>query len=139
MTLRNFLNKRKQRVVFNEKFSAWKNVKTQGFILGPLLFLIYINGMTEGLASNAKLCSDDTYLFSIIHDIQNSANNLNKDLERINKWATQQKMKSNLNTTKLAQGVLLDASLKKVHPPLLFNNDNVTQTSSQKHLVLGTQ
>ena len=74
--LRNFLNERKQWVVLNGQFFSWKNVNAgvpQGSILGPLLFLIYINGLTEGFSSNAKLFADDTL----------SANNLNKDLERI--------------------------------------------------------
>ena len=52
-------------------------------ILGPLLFLIYINNLAEGLSSNVKLFADDMSLFSVIHDIQISANNFNKDLERI--------------------------------------------------------
>ena len=51
----------------------------QSFILGNLLFLIYINDLTEGLSSNAKLFADHTTLFSVIHDIQTSANNLKKD------------------------------------------------------------
>ena len=77
--MRDFLKQRKQRVVFNGQFSTWKNVNTgvpQGSILGPLF------------SSNAKLFADDTSLFSVIHDIQTSANNLNKDLERISNWAT---------------------------------------------------
>ena len=86
-----FLNERKQRVILNGQFPTWKNVSAgvpQGSILGPLLFLIYINDLTEGLSTNAKLFADDTSLFSVIHDIQTSANNLNKDLERISNWAT---------------------------------------------------
>ena len=86
--LRDFLNDRKQRAVLNGQFSTWKSVNAgvpQGSMLGPLLFLIYINDLTEGLLSNAKLFADDTSLFSIINDIQTSANNINKDLERISK------------------------------------------------------
>ena len=77
-------------------------------MLGPLLLWIYINDLTEGLSSNAKLFADDTSLFSVIHDIQTSANNfikdlnLNKDLERISKRATQWKMNFNPDTTKQA-------------------------------------
>ena len=86
--MRDFLNERKQRVVLNGQFSTWNNVNAgvpQGSILDPLLFLIYINDLTEGLSSNTKLFADGTSLFSVIHDIQTSANNLSKDLERISK------------------------------------------------------
>ena len=70
------------------------------------MFLIYINDLTEGLSSNAKLFADDTSLFSVTHGIQTSANNLNKDLERTSKWATQWKMDFNPDTTKQAQEVI---------------------------------
>ena len=84
----------------------------QGSILGPLL--VYINDMTEGLSSNAKLFADDTSLFSVIHDIQTSANNLNKDLERISQWTTQWKMNFNLDNTKQAQDVIFSRKSKKI-------------------------
>ena len=69
------------------------------------MFLIYINDLTEGQA-NAKLFVYDTSLSSVIHEVQTSANNLNKDLERISNWATQWKMNFNPDTTKQAQEVL---------------------------------
>ena len=43
-------------------------------------------------------------------------------------------MNFNPNTTKHAQDVIFSRKLKKVHPPLLFNNASVTRTSSQNHL-----
>ena len=135
---RDFLNDRKQRVVLNGQLSTWKSVNAgvpQVSILGPVLFLIYINDLTEGLSSNAKLFADNTSLFSDIHDIQTSANNLNKDLEKISKWTTQWTMNFNPDTTKQAQEAIFSPkSKRKVHPPLLFNNASVTRTSSQKHL-----
>ena len=113
--MHDFLNESK-RVALNRQFSAWKNVSAgvpQGSILGPLLFLIYINDLTEGLSTNAKLFADDTSLFSVIHDIQTSANNLNKDLERISNWATQWKNNFNPDTTKQAQEVIFGRKVKK--------------------------
>ena len=102
--MRAFLNERKQRVVFHGQLSPRKMVNagvTQGSILGPLFF-IYINDLPEGLSSNTKLFVDDTTLFSIIHNIQTSANNLNNDLEESGKWATQRKMNFNPYTNKQA-------------------------------------
>ena len=77
-----------------------------------------------------------SFLPSVIHDIQTSANNLNEDLERISNWTTQWKMKFNPDTTKQAQEVIFSCKVKKstVLPPFLFNNASVTRTSSQKHL-----
>ena len=86
-TLADFLKDRKQRVVLNGQNSTWVNVEAgvpQGSILGPLLFLIYINDLSENLVSNPKLFADDTSLFSVIFDKDLSAKNLNDDLNRIN-------------------------------------------------------
>ena len=49
-------------------------------VLGPLLFLVYINDLTDLLSSNAKLFADDTSLFSVIHVVDTFANELNNYL-----------------------------------------------------------
>ena len=74
-------------------------------------------------------------LFSVFHDTQTSANYLNKDLEIINKWACQWKMNFNPDPTKQVQEVIFSRKAKEIyHPPLVFNNTSVSQSSSQKHL-----
>ena len=85
-----FLNFRKQRVVLNGQYSPWTSVEAgvpQGSILGPLLFLIYINDLSDDLTTNVKLFSDDTLLFSIVHNMNTSTINLNSDLKKIKNWA----------------------------------------------------
>ena len=64
----------------------------QGSILGPLLFLIYINDLADNLSSNVKLFADDTSLSSVIHDVHVSAGKLNEDLKKISEWAFQWKI-----------------------------------------------
>ena len=114
--LEDFLKERKQCVVLNGQVSTWKNINAevpQGSILGPLLFLIYINDLKEGLTTNVKLFADDTSLFSVVHDTQTSANDLNKDLKIINNWAFQWKMNFNLDPTKYAHEVTFSCKAKK--------------------------
>ena len=65
--LSDFLNERKERVVLNSRFSLWKNVSPrvpQASILDLLLFLIYINDLTESISSDAKLfCRWHVFVF----------------------------------------------------------------------------
>ena len=87
------------------------------------------------MSSNVKLFADDTSLFSVVPDVNASARELNDDLKKINKWAFQWKMSFNPDPSKQAQEVIFSRKIKKLpHPSLVFNNNNVLQTSSQKHL-----
>ena len=88
--LESFLSNRFQKVVLNGQCSNWSSVLAgvpQGSILGTLLFLIYINDLPEGLQSSVKLFADDTSLFSTVYDPNMSADQLDKDLEKISDWA----------------------------------------------------
>ena len=131
-------NDRKQRVVLNGQFSAWASVNAgvpQRSILGPLLFSIYINDLSDNLSSNVKLFADDTSLFSVTHDVNVSARELNDDLRKISNWAFQWKMSFNPDVNKQAQEVIFSRKIKSnIHPPLVFNNNFVSQANSQKHL-----
>ena len=67
--LRNFLSERRQRVVLNGQASIWKNVTAevpQGSIVGPLFFLVYINDLSKGVSTNAKLFANVTFFFQLL-------------------------------------------------------------------------
>ena len=78
----------------------------QGLILGPLLFLIYINNPSEDLTANVKLFADDTSLFSIVCNTNTSTTNLSNDLNKIKNWAFQWKMNFNPDPSIQAQEVI---------------------------------
>ena len=124
--------------MLNGQHSLWADVKTgvpQGSILGPLLFLIYINDLPNGFNSNVKLFADDTSLFSVVHNITDSANLLNSDLSKINEWTLQWKMSFNPDPTKQAQEITFSRKIsQRNNSGLMFNNSIVNVTSIHKHL-----
>ena len=99
------------------------------------MFLIYINNLSEILASNPKLFADDTSLFSVVKNVDASNIDLNNDLKKIGVWAFQWKMNFNPDPTKQAQELIFSSKgLTINHPPLLLNENVVPQISLQKHL-----
>ena len=74
-----------QRVVLNGQMPSWEPVLagiTQGSVLGPLLFLIYINDSSKNFSSSTKLFADDTSIFSTVKNVNVSTDQLNSDLEK---------------------------------------------------------
>ena len=103
--LKNYLENREHRIVLNCQTSEWRKIISgvpQESVLGPLLFLIYINDLPDGINSLCKIFADDTSLFSKVYDIHKSASNLNNDLEKISYWDYQWKMQFNPDPNKQA-------------------------------------
>ena len=138
--LENYLSGRFQRVVLNGQTSSWRPVLAgvpQRFDLGPLLSLVYINHLPNGLKSNAKLFADDTSLFTIVKDKNESAIILNDDLHLISSWAYKWKMLFNPDPKNPAQEVLFSRKSQiQNHPTISLNNIQVERTNFQKHLGL---
>ena len=110
-----FLDNRIQRVILNAQYSSWAKVEagfTQGSVLGPLLFLIYINDLSDNLVSNPKLFADNTSLFCVVKNVDASNIDLNNDLKKISKWAFQWKMNFNPDPTKQAQELIFSRKSK---------------------------
>ena len=87
---------------FPADYSTIESGVSQGSVLGPLLFLIYINDLERNIKSDVKFSADDTMLFSIVSDPVISANELNQDLKVISQWAYQWKMEFNPDPNKQA-------------------------------------
>ena len=121
-----YLNDRKQRVVLPGASSSWTSVKAgvpQGSILGPLLFLLYINDIVEDINSSIRLFADDTSLYIIVDDPIQAAEQLNLDLAKIHHWAD--KWLVTFNPGK-SESILLSRKHNKPYHPLTVN--------SHKHL-----
>ena len=136
--LSNFLAERKQRVIIDGKFSNWADIEAgvpQGSILGPLLFLVYINDLIDEVDSEIRIFADDTFIFRIVD--QNSTENLNQDLEKITAWANAWKMTFNPSLTKQAVEVCFSNKRTPSSFEILdFNGIPVMQASDTKHLGL---
>ena len=84
----NFLTYRKQRVVIGGEHSTWTQVMSgvpQGTVLGPLLFLTYINYLPNNIHSSIRLFADDCVLYREIKN-EIDSQELQKDLNSLMKW-----------------------------------------------------
>jgi hypothetical protein len=133
----NYLKDRKIRVVLNGQTSEWKNTTAgvpQGSILGPLLFLIFVNDITNGIETDIHLFADDTSLMEIIDNYNDSYAKMNRDLDRLNTWADRWLVTFNATKT-----VYLKISRKinaTPNPILQLNGENIKEVQNHKHLGL---
>ena len=134
------LSNRYQRVLLNGQSPIWLPIIAgvpQGSILGSLFFLIYINDLSKNLSSITKLFADDISIFSVVHDVDLSAKQLNDDLNKISEWAFQWKMAFNPDLSKQAQEIVFSRKSHKIsRPKVNFNNSTFVQSIYQKHLGL---
>ena len=104
----------------------------QGSILGPLLFLLFINDIVLDIGSNMRLFADDTSLYIIVDKPITAANCLNIDLERISKWAATWLVAFNPTKTEM---LLISRKLNKLnHPPIIMQNLQISEVEFHKHL-----
>ena len=93
----NFLKYRKQRVVIGGEHSTWTQVMSgvpQGTVLGPLLFLTYINDLPNNINSSIRLFADDCVLYREIKN-EIDSQELQKDLNSLMKWECDWQMNFN--------------------------------------------
>ena len=135
--IESYLSNRRQRVVINGCTSEWQNIYAgvpQGSILGPLLFIIYINDIVSDISSCIKLFADDTSLYLIVDDPLHTAEMLNQDLAKIHDWSMKWLVKFNPQKT---ESMTISRKLDRpFHPPLVMDNNIISTVSEHKHLGL---
>lgn len=100
---KSYLFNRKNITYVNHILSDSKLVKTgvpQGSILGPLLFLLYINDIPLNINSNSYLFADDTTILTTGKNISSLLYNINNDINLLSNWLLQNKLYINCNKTK---------------------------------------
>ena len=131
---------RYQGAVLNGQSSKWQYVNSgipQESVLRPLFLLIYTNELPQGLHSDVKLIADDTWLFSVIHDVDVSSATLNNDLVKIQEYAYYWKMSFYPDWNKQAEKVIFSRKIRKdFYPNLYFNDHSVERSMTYKYLGL---
>lgn len=132
--LKSYISDREQRVLIKDAISGKGNLKVgvpQGSILGPLLFLIYINDIADELTGLCRLFADDTSVSERCYDIDTLRSLVNIDLENISNWAKQWLVKLNPDKTEIVY-----FSIRATPNDLSFTVDDTTiyPVDCHKHL-----
>ena len=107
----------------------------QGSVLGPLLFLIFINDLPNGISSQIRLFADDCVVYRAIKSDQDHRS-LQSDLESINSWCSSWLMKLNHSKTKL---VSFTRNSSRLPTTYTLNHTPVDSATSYKYLGLHLQ
>lgn len=130
-----YLTNRKQRVVIENETSSTGTISAgvpQGSVLGPLLFLVFINDITEGIRCNIRLFADDTTLFIDFTDEATGAKLINDDLSTIKQWADKWLVSFCPSKT---ESMLISRKHRRAPPPsIYFGESEITEVDAHKHL-----
>ena len=130
------MSNRYQQVVVDGSFSNYCKVTSgvpQGSVLGPTLFLLYINDITEGISSQMKLFVDDCLIYKVIHS-STDHQTLQQDLTILSKWADKWQMAFNISKCKIMQ-------ISNHHSKSLFSYvmNGTSLAVTEQHLYLGVK
>ena len=132
---KSYLMRRKQKVVLGNTKSRIGEITAgvpQGSVLGPLLFLIFINDITENTNCNIRLFADDTTLFVDFDNVPDGAELINNDLQTIYAWANKWLVSFCPSKT---ESLLVSSRNGRVQPtPVYFGGSPIQEVDSHQHL-----
>lgn len=101
--IKDFLTNRQQRVLINGISSEWTEVSSgvpQGSVLGPLLFILYVNDLPSEVSSFCKLFADDAKLYKELRNLEDFEM-IQNDLDKLCQWTIKWLMFFNVNKCKI--------------------------------------
>ena len=135
---KDYLTDRQQRVVINGQSSDWANIKAgvpQGSVLGPLLFLLYINDISHVIQHcQIRLFADDTCLFIEVDNREDAADKINKDLQNLFEWSKEWLV--NFSDAKTNSLIISNKQDLNRNPHVSMNNIPIKEVRSFKYLGL---
>ena len=99
--IRSFLSDRTQKVVIDGEESEWRDVASgipQGSVLGPLLFVCFVNDLPDIVTSSVYLFADDTKLFNKVPDYKTT---VQEDLDQLQEWSDKWQLRFNADKCKV--------------------------------------
>ena len=133
-----YLCNRKQLTLVNNAMSSILPITTgvpQGSILGPLLFLIFINDIETSIKhSNIKLYADDTALYKASNDSNISQLRLQSDINSLKVWCDRNKLTINVNKTKIMTFGAGNKLRQSRIPDFYLNDTRLEHVSNYKYL-----
>ena len=131
--MKDFLSERTQQVVVNGKSSTKEKVTSgvpQGTVLGPLLFLIYINDLPDRVKSQIRLFADDSFLYRTINNPQDTVQ-LQQDLDELTKWENEWSMEFHPDKCKV---LCITNKLKPIKSSYYMHNHKLDTVETGKYL-----
>ena len=128
-----YLHDRKQRVVLNNSSSSFCNVSAgvpQGSVLGPLLFVLYINDIADKLTSLCRLFADDTSFNYSGNDGEQIKSVIDRDLKELDVWSSKWLMSFNPDKTE----IMIFSNIETPDLSFSLNGKNIPLSTSHKHL-----
>lgn len=108
----------------------WK--KYEGSVLGPLLFLVYINDIVQDIQSNIRLFADNASLFIVVDNPVLTINKINHDVDKISNWV----FLIICNPSKTESLLFSSKRQPTNHPTIQLNGNPIKEVNSQKHIGL---
>jgi len=128
--IKDFLSARKMRVLVNGKFSSWYEVLSgipQGSVIGPLLFLIFINELPDWVQCSIKMFADDIKLWTRIAKLDDSKD-LQDDIDRLMEWSKKWLLDFNIVKCKIMHvGHNLDTRYEMKEGETMTRLDNIEE------------